>query len=96
MNLSKYSKEEIYSKLVEALKIGANHLENAKRLTDENNELRGQLSKHPVGEGKLTLHQLSCNKWMVKCEMADILTEGTKEECDDFVKGWLEAERSVF
>ena len=47
-----------------------------------------------VSESKLTMHQLNCKTWMVKCEMGDILTEGTKQECDDFVRGWLEAERS--
>ena len=47
-----------------------------------------------VSESNLTMHQLNCKTWMVKNEMGDILTEGTKQECDDFVGGWLEAERS--
>jgi len=45
---------------------------------------------------KLTMHQQGCDKWMVKNEMGDILTEGTKQECDDFTNGWMEAERCGF
>ena len=48
-----------------------------------------------VSESKLTMHQLSCDKWELRYgETGDVLTDGTKEECDDFAKGWLEAESS--
>ena len=59
-------------------------------LTDLNRALNIDI----VSESNLTMHQLNCKTWMVKNEMGDILTEGTKQECDDFVRGWLEAERS--
>ena len=51
MDLSKYSKEEICDKLAEALKVGANHLENSNRLGEENKKLWIQLSKHIVSCG---------------------------------------------
>ena len=68
MDLSKYSKEEIYSKLVEALKDGANHLENVTRLIKENNKLQKQLSLQIVSKSS---YCDDCGDWTEGCDNED-------------------------
>lgn len=64
MDLSKYSKEEIYSKLVEALKDGANHLENVTRLIKENNKLQKQLSLQIVSKSFIAGDVVEITGWI--------------------------------